>query len=98
MKAALELIRAKLQNQGTGVDFSTMLRSGAMVVDNGELILNDDLNEIEFAEPWRMMLQHIACTDYDLKLVYDRILVASPESTLYDVNVNENLSQVLTNI
>ena len=69
-----------------------------MVVDNGELILNDDLNEIEFAEPWRMMLQHIACTDYDLKLVYDRILVASPESTLYDVNVNENLSQVLTNI
>jgi hypothetical protein len=84
MKAALELIRAKLQNQGTGVDFSTMLRSGAMVVDNGELILKDELNEIEFAEPWRMMLQHIACTDYDLKLVYDRILVASPESTLYD--------------
>lgn len=84
MKASLELIRAKLQNQGTGIDFSTMLRSGALVVGNGELILNDDLNEIEFAEPWRMMLQHIACTDYDLKLVYDRILVASPESTLYD--------------
>ena len=31
-----------------------------------------------------MMLQHIACTDYDLKLVYDRILDATPESTLYD--------------
>lgn len=47
MKASLELIRAKLQNQRTGVDFSTMLRSGALVVDNGELILNDDLNEIK---------------------------------------------------
>ncbi len=84
MKASLDLIRAKLQNQGTGVDFSTMLRSGALVIDQGELILNDDLNEIEFAEPWRMMLQHIACTEYDLKIVYDRILVASPESILYD--------------
>lgn len=84
MKASLDLIRAKLQNLGTGVDFSTMLRSGALVIDQGELILNDDLNEIEFAEPWRMMLQHIACTEYDLKIVYDRILVASPESILYD--------------
>lgn len=84
MKASLELIRAKLQNQGTSIDFSTMLRSGALVIDNGELILNDDLNEIEFAEPWRMMLQHIACTEYDLKTVYDKILAASPDSTLYD--------------
>ena len=84
MQASLDLIRAKLQNQGTGADFSTMLRSGALVIDQGELILNDDLNEIEFAEPWRMMLQHIACTEYDLKIVYDRILVASPESILYD--------------
>ena len=84
MKAALELIRAKLQNQGSGVDFTTLLRSGMIVIDHGELILNDDLNEIEFAEPWRMMLQHIACTEYDLKIVYDRILVASPDSILYD--------------
>lgn len=84
MRASLELIRAKLQNQGTGVDFSTMLRSGALVIDQGELVLNDDLNQIEFAEPWQMMLQHIACTEYDLTIVYDRILGASPESTLYD--------------
>lgn len=84
MQASLDLIQAKLQNQGTGADFSTMLRSGALVIDQGEMILNDDLNEIEFAEPWRMMLQHIACTEYDLKDVYDRILVASPESILYD--------------
>lgn len=84
MKASLELIRAKLQNQGSGVDFTTLLRSGMLVIDHGELILNDDLNAIEFAEPWRMMLQHIACTEYDLKIVYDRILEASPDSVLYD--------------
>lgn len=84
MKAALELIRAKLQNQGGGVDFTTLYRSGMLVIDHGEPILNDALNEIEFAEPWRMMLQHIACTEYDLKNVYDRILEASPDSILYD--------------
>lgn len=84
MKASLELIRSKLQNQGSGVDFTTLLRSGMLVIDHGELILNDDLNAIEFAEPWRMMLQHIACTEYDLKIVYDRILEASPDSVLYD--------------
>lgn len=84
MKAALELIRAKLQNQGGSVDFTTLYRSGMLVIDHGEPILNDDLNEIEFAEPWRMMLQHIACTEYDLKNVYDRILEASSDSILYD--------------
>ena len=84
MKAALELIRAKLQNQGSGVDFTTLYRSGMLVIDHGEPILNDDLNEIEFAEPWRMMLHHIACTEYDLKNVYDRILEASSDSILYD--------------
>ena len=47
MKASLELIRAKLQNQGSGVDFTTLLRSGMLVIDHGELILNDDLNAIE---------------------------------------------------
>lgn len=84
MNAALELIRAKLQNQGNSVDFATFLRSGMLVIDHGELVLNDALNEIEFAEPWRMMLQHIACTEYDLKIVYDRILAANPDSVLYD--------------
>lgn len=84
IKASLELICAKLQNQGVGVDFSTMFRSGALVIDQGELVMNDELNEIEFAEPWRMMLQHIACTEYDLKIVFDKILFAEPESVLYD--------------
>jgi len=84
IKASLELIRAKLQNTGVVVDFSTMLRSGAMVIDEGGLVLNDALNEIKFAEPWRMMLRHIACTEYDLKRVYKDILDAEPDSVLYD--------------
>ena len=84
IKASLELIRAKLQNTGAGVDFSTMFRSGALVIDQGELVLNDALNEIKFAEPWRMMLRHIACTEYDLERVYADILAAEPDSDLYD--------------
>ena len=83
MLGALEVYRAKLQNLG-GMSFATLLRSGSLVIDQNELVLNDTLNKIEFAEPWRMMLNHLSNTEYDLRTVYEKILAAAPESELYD--------------
>ncbi len=83
--AALEHIRNKLQNQLSQEDYLiTLLRSGCFILENGELILNDELDEIRFAEPWRNMLRHIACTDYNLFEVYSKILDADADSFLYD--------------
>ncbi len=82
--AALEVIKAKLQNNGRGISFATMLRSGALIIEQDELVTNEALNRIEFAEPWRNMLKHIICKDYDLHEVYNMVLTANPESELYD--------------
>ena len=84
VSAALDLIGGKLESRGALADFSTLLRSGALVIDHSLPVFNDNLNGVRYAEPWRMMLTHIACEDYDLREVYDKILRAGPEDTLYD--------------
>lgn len=81
---ALEVFKAKSQNLGRSLSFATLLRSGALVIDQGELVVDDTLNKIEFAEPWRMMLYHLSSTEYDLFAVYQKILSATPDSVLYD--------------
>lgn len=83
--AALDNIRNKLQNHISSENsFTTLLRSGYFILGNEDAIINTELNSIRFAEPWRNMLRHIACTDYDLKDVYNKILNADTGSFLYD--------------
>lgn len=80
----LSVIYARLTNRESPLKLTTMLRSGALVIDGDKMVLNDKLNQIPFAEPWRMMLRHIACTDYDLFAVYNKVLQADASSVLYD--------------
>lgn len=89
IRASVDIILARLMNQGErGRDFSTMLRSGTMVMQDDEPVIFDELNEIRFAEPWRMMLRHICCDEYDLRTVYRQIREAPADSELCD-NYNQ---------
>lgn len=84
VSAFLDLILEKLTKQASSSVFATLLRSGTLVIDQGELVLNEALDGIKYAEPWRAMLEHVACTDYDLRSVFEKIRNASPDSELYD--------------
>lgn len=84
ISASLQIIADRLQDAPLHCDFSTLLRSSEIIVDNGELTLNDGLNKVHFAEQWRSMLRHIACDQYDLNMVYEELLSADVDSSKYD--------------
>ena len=65
-RAFLSLIRNKLLDPAWHPAQATLLRSGLLIIDKGEPVVNQQLYSVRFAEPWRAMLEHISCTTYNL--------------------------------